>query len=104
MEWSDPPRATRRGKWAGIFRQLEARPGEWAKLKQGKKRNIYSLAGRLKNQAGPEFEFASRTLNEEEAGVWGRFIGLESDESLLAGLEIEEDHDSLEPEELPDPI
>ena len=103
MEWSDPPNPTRRGKWSPMIDELEVNPGKWAKLSEGRKRNTYSLAGRLRKEAGPGFEFTSRTLGEDLAGVWGRYVG-DANEPQVAPVEIAGEHENMQPEELPDPL
>ncbi len=110
MEWSEPPAARRRGKWSKVFQDLQTKPGEWAKLYEGKSRNSYSLAGRLRRIGEGDYEFTSRTVGENEAGevqagVWGRYIGhLTELEAQITEVEIEGDHEGMEPEELPDPL
>jgi len=105
LEWGEPPEATRRGKWSKVFKELEAKPGEWAKLSEGKPRNCYSLAGRLRKVGAGDYEFTSRTTSETEAGVWGRYIGhLNELEAEIAEVDMGADHEGMEPEELPDPV
>ncbi len=99
LEWSEPPSsARRRGKWSKVFKDLADKPGEWAKLSEGKPRNCYSLAGRLRKLGEGDYEITSRTTGEDEAGVWGRYIG------HLTELEAEiAEQASMDPEELPSP-
>jgi hypothetical protein len=103
MEWSEPPTPSRQGKWGPIYKELEARPSEWAKISEGRKRNTYSLASRLRKEAGPGFEFTSRTLGEDLAGVWGRYVG-DANEPQVAPVEMAGEHGNMQPEELPDPL
>ncbi len=109
LEWGDPPEATRRGKWSKVFKELQTNPGVWAKLSQGKARNCYSLAGRLRKVGAGDYEFTSRTTGESEgeteAGVWGRYIGhLNELEAEIVEVQTGADHEDMEPEELPDPV
>ena len=101
LEWGDPPKARRKGKWASVFAELELRPGKWAKLSENESRNAYSLAGRLRKSAGPGFEFTSRSSGDGKAGVWGKYIGDSPEEPQLVEVAIEADHEGMEPEELP---
>jgi len=81
-----------------VFKDLADKPGEWAKLSEGKPRNCYSLAGRLRKLGEGDYEITSRTTGEDEAGVWGRYIG------HLTELEAEiAEQASMDPEELPSP-
>ena len=106
VEWSEPPAARRKGKWAQVFKELEDRPGDWAKLSENTTRNAYSLAGRLRKIGGGDFEFTSRSFGDGNAGVWGRYIGhLNELEAEIAEVVIGlADHEDMEPEELPDPL
>ena len=107
LEWGEPPEATRRGKWSKVFTDLETRPGKWAKLSEGKPRNCYSLAGRLRKIGAGDYEFTSRTTaagdDEDSAGVWGRYIGHLTE--LEAEIEGDQEVPQVagDPEELPDP-
>lgn len=104
LEWSEPPSsARRRGKWSNVFKDLKAKPGEWAKLSEGKPRNCYSLAGRLRKLGEGDYEITSRTTGEDEAGVWGRYIGhLNALEAEIGEIETGADEEGMEPEVLPD--
>lgn len=106
LEWSEPPSsARRRGKWSKVFEDLKTKPGEWAKLSEGKPRNCYSLAGRLRKLGEGDYEITSRTTasgggeDDDKAGVWGRYIGhLTALEAEIGGA----DHENMEPEAPPE--
>ncbi len=104
LEWSEPPSSQRRrGRWSNVFEELKAKKGEWAKLSEGSPRNCYSLAGRLRKIGEGDYEITSRTTGEDEAGVWGRYIGhLTALEAEIGEMEPGGDHEGMEPEELPE--
>ena len=78
--WGDPPENRRApaSQWVPKIMQLKERPGFWGKLAEGKPSTIYTTAANLRHRRidYPEgnFEFVGRKIDDETAGIWGRYL------------------------------
>ena len=75
IEWMTPPGTQRQfGMYTNAIREIERRPGQWARLREfERKESAYSAQGALKKKLGEGWEILVRTQEDGLHGLYVRY-------------------------------